>query len=396
MRVLLNCFSAAARKTGIGHYATALMNHLKAVPECEVVPFAPGSWSRPARLLVERLGRKGRGANPSAAGKAKPGPGQRIVSFLRDMSKAWYGWRFQGIARRGSFDIYHEPNVIPLETDLPTVATIPDLSVLLHPQWHPADRVAFYEREFHRTLPRINHFLTISEFARQEIIHTLGIAPSRITRTYCGMRPGLQPLAPEEIRPTLRRLGLPDRYLLNVGTLEPRKNVEMLLRAWCALPAPLRNANPLVLVGGWGWNFRDLFDYFHCHARPKGAIHLGYLADADLVHVYNGARALLFPSFYEGFGLPPLEMMACGGAVVASTAGAHVEIFGQHAPLIDPRDEDGWHAALNRLCLDDDWCQSLRQGSTAFARPFTWDRCASETMAVYRDVLSNRTQRQAA
>jgi alpha-1,3-rhamnosyl/mannosyltransferase len=107
--------------------------------------------------------------------------------------------------------------------------------------------------------------------------------------------------------------------------------------------------------------------------------------------VYNGARALVYPSLYEGFGLPPLEMMACGGAVLASTAGALVETVGSRAHLIPPGDEDGWRDGLRRVLEDDDWWRALRLGVTAVARPFTWDQCAADTLRVYRS-LSGGTE----
>jgi alpha-1,3-rhamnosyl/mannosyltransferase len=186
---------------------------------------------------------------------------------------------------------------------------------------------------------------------------------------------------------------LPPRYLLCLGTIEPRKNVLTLLRAYCALPAALRERWPLVLAGAWGWNTEAVADYFHAEARHRGVLHLGYVADAHLAAVYNGARALVYPSRYEGFGLPPLEMMACGGAVLASTAEALAETVGGQAHLVHPEDVDGWRAALARVLTDDNWWRALRQGAMAHARRFTWDRCAEETWAVYRTVLGQGMDR---
>jgi alpha-1,3-rhamnosyl/mannosyltransferase len=159
-----------------------------------------------------------------------------------------------------------------------------------------------------------------------------------------------------------------------------------LLRAYCDLPAPLREAWPLLLVGGWGWNTADVAAYFHDEARHRGVLHLGYIADEFLPALYSGARALVYPTLYEGFGLPPLEMMACGGAVLASTAGAVREIVGSKAHLTDAEDIAGWRAALARVVQDDDWWRQLRRGVEAVARPFTWDHCAADTLRVYRTV----------
>src|SRR6185295_5368864 len=122
-------------------------------------------------------------------------------------------------------------------------------------------------------------------------------------------------------------------------------------------------------------------------ARHRGVRHLGYVADADLPALYGGARALAFPTYYEGFGLPPLEMLACGGAVLASTAGAVRETVGRQAHLIEPDDLQGWRSAMGRMIVDDDWRAFLRRGAAAVARPYNWQRCASKTFQAYCRVL---------
>jgi alpha-1,3-rhamnosyl/mannosyltransferase len=292
--------------------------------------------------------------------------------------------QFHRLRQNRACDLYHETDFIPLPSDRPTVATLHDLSVLLHPEWHPPDRVAFYEQQLPRVLAQACHFLTVSEFSRQEAIQHLGIAPERVTRTCSGVRPRLGPRPAPEVHQTLRQLQLPARYLLYVGTLEPRKNLLLLLRAYCAVPASLRDRWPLLLVGKWGWNTGALAHYLHEVARHRGVIHLGYLPEAYLPALYNGARALVYPSLYEGFGLPPVEMLACGGVVLASTAGATVETVGGQAHLIHPEDLDGWRDALIRVTTDDEWWQALRQGGPERVRHYTWDQCAAATWRVYR------------
>jgi alpha-1,3-rhamnosyl/mannosyltransferase len=122
----------------------------------------------------------------------------------------------------------------------------------------------------------------------------------------------------------------------------------------------------------------------------SGIIHLGYVPEAHLAALYNGARALVFPSLYEGFGLPPVEMLACGGAVLASTAGAVAETVGGQAHLIEPLDVDGWRQAMQRVLTDEDWWQSLRRGAVEAAKPFTWEQCAVDTIQVYRKLTGER------
>src|SRR5262249_16811830 len=155
---------------------------------------------------------------------------------------------FRAHCRLHAYDLYHEPNLLPLPCDLPTVVTVHDLSVLLHPEWHPADRVLAFEREFRDGLARTTHVLTDTDFTRQEVIDTLGLPPDHVTCVHLGISPDLRPLPAGDLAGGLRRLGLPPEYLLHVGTLEPRKNLLMLLRAYCALPAAVRTRFPLLLV----------------------------------------------------------------------------------------------------------------------------------------------------
>ena len=385
MRVLVSHLGLETQKTGVGHYAGELVRCLRALPgEHQVFEY------RHAFLHRLRQRRRTGTGTPAAPGL----PGNSLKVLVRNRFRSWkhtlvrcYAWLAY---RSRHFDLYHEPNFIPLPCELPTVATVHDLSVVLHPEWHPPERVARFERYFRGSLERCRHLLTVSESARQEIIHTLGVPPERVTCVYNGVRPGLRRLPPAEVSEQLRQLGLPPEYLLYVGTIEPRKNVLRLLRAYCGLPAALRVRCPLLLVGGWGWRADDVAAFYHDEARHQGVRHLGYLPEERLPIVYNGARALLSPSLYEGFGLPPVEMLATGGAVIASRIGPHEETCGKVACLVEPEDIGGWHDALERILTDDGWREQLRAGAVEAARPFTWERCAADTLAVYRRTLGMR------
>jgi alpha-1,3-rhamnosyl/mannosyltransferase len=391
MRVLVNQWLATGPKTGIGHYAVELLRALRRRGEGDKFLAYPPGWLRRVRAAW------------SAVGPGRPGglPAARSpLAALREASRRWLRRWSQGLraahfrtfAALRDFDVYHEPNYVPFPCDRPTVATLHDLSLLVHPEWHPADRAAWFAGNVGPMLRRCGHFLADSDFSRREAMRELGIAPERITRVYVGIRAHLGPVAPAAAARTLQRLGLPPRYLLYVGTIEPRKNVLVLLKAYCALPEPLRARWPLLLVGRWGWNAGAEADYLQREASHRGVLHLGYAAEEHLPALYNGARALVYPSFYEGFGLPPVEMMACGGAVLASTAGAVAEVVAGHGHLIDPQDLDGWRAALARVVTDDDWWQALRRDVAGVARAYTWERCAAQTVQVYRSLCRGLPQ----
>jgi alpha-1,3-rhamnosyl/mannosyltransferase len=387
MRVVLNQSTALGARTGVGHYTAELLKSLRALAPMDRLDAFPPSWWGQASRLASRV-RSDRGQT-SAAALPKPASApyrDRFTVGLRNLERQALSSWFRLRTRMRSYDLYHEPNFIPLPSDIPTVVTLHDLSVLLHPDWHPADRVAHYERYFHRGLKNVRHFLTVSEFTRQEVMRLLGVPAECVTRTYLGIRSNLKPLSAEATAEALQSTGLRPGYLLFVGTIEPRKNPLLLMRAYCDLPAALRERCPLILAGGWGWNTAPIAEFHRDEARHRGVVQLGYVGESRLAALYNGARALVFPSLYEGFGLPPLEMMACGGAVLASNAGSIAETVAGRAHLIDPHDLAGWRAALERVIQDDDWHASLRRGVVEWAARYSWENCAAETIRVYRQV----------
>jgi len=393
MRVLINGLAAAGAKTGVGHYTAELVQALPRVapPGDEVVCFQP-DWARQLKAGWAWLRRWLAPAQATrvVAGLPRPTLRSHLLDAAKQVGLQFYRRRFAALARQG-FDLYHEPNFIPLACDLPTITTVFDLSVLLHPQWHPADRVRDFERRFFQGLRRCVHVLTIAEFGRREVIQKLGLPPERVSRAYMGVRRGFAPLPPAMVAAQVAELGLPPRYLLHVGTLEPRKNLVTLLRAYVDLPRRLRERCPLVLVGGWGWNSAEIFDWLQATGPDQHILHVGYLPEEALPAVYNAARALVFPTHYEGFGMPIIEMFACGGAVLASTAEAVVEVARGQAHLIAAEDVIGWREAMQRIIEENDWHAELCRGGPAIARGFTWEACARDTWQAYQRALGTTT-----
>jgi glycosyltransferase involved in cell wall biosynthesis len=383
MRVLFNAFTACRMRTGVGCYAANLLAALKRLAGNRVRAFPDGWLGRVATAGSSLLG-KPRPAD--ATHQAPKSLGLRLqmkgVAYSAARKLCEGGFRLASLRR--DYDLYHEPNFIPWRCNIPAVVTVHDLSAILHPEWHPADRAAFHERHLERGLRDSAHVITDTECVRQEVIRLFGIHPNRVSAVHLGVRDDLRPMTDAETRPALARLNLDSPYLLYVGSIEPRKNLLMLMQAYCSLPDAVRARCPLVLAGPWGWNFAGVRSYYDSTARHRGVAHIGYVADADLSALYNGARALVYPSHYEGFGLPPLEMMACGGAVLASTAAAIRETCGDLACLVDPDDHDAWRDAMYRVAIDDDWRETLRAGAAAHAARFSWRQCAAETWDLYR------------
>ncbi|QJX00892.1 glycosyltransferase family 4 protein [Frigoriglobus tundricola] len=384
MRVLFNGVTLLKPKTGIAHAAANLHAALVSGYPTDTFWLYPGAW-------VSRLaGRVFRSPTrvPTASVNKHPGRLKQLArSAIGSVAKAGYAAHFQAAARVGRFDLYHEPNFVPFRTGLPVVVTVFDLSVLLFPQWHPAERVKAHEHAYTRGIERADHVIVGTEAVRAEVQRYLGLSPDRVTAMLCGVGPQFRP-QPAGAGVAIRaKHGLPTRYTLYVGTIEPRKNVGMLLRAFCDLPAAQREACPLVLAGGWGWKTEAERELFRSEAKHKGVRHIGYVPDEDLPALYAGADALLYPSFYEGFGMPPVEAMACGTAAVTSTADAVREVVGRNALTIDANDLAGWREVLARVADDPEFLSDYRRRGPAHAATFTWDACARVTYGVYRKVL---------
>ncbi|MSU80128.1 MAG: glycosyltransferase family 1 protein [Gemmataceae bacterium] len=393
MRVLFNQLSTIGARTGVGHCALELLKQLDCLPGASVTGFPFERWLRwdeRIKRLHQFLSSMRNGWKPSRRLLPMAILGTLASTAYLSARRAYERW-LDSIYREAffgsAFDLYHEPNFIPFASSLPTVTTLHDLSVLRFPQWHPQTRVAWFEEHFPRALQQSAHFIAVSQFTRREIIRHLHVPPSRVTYVPNAPRACFRPLPASAVAEMLRKHGLPEQYLLCVGTIEPRKNILRLMQAYCSLPESLRERWPLLLVGAWGWKFADEKSYYESEGRHHNIRHVGYVSDADVPLLYNGARALIYPSLYEGFGLPPLEMLACGGAVLASNIEPIIEVVGTHGHLVAPEDIDGWRDALLRVVTEDDWWRHLRQGAEAVASSYSWQRSAAETLAVYRRVL---------
>lgn len=389
MRALIGVRCLIQPKTGIGHYTEELLKALPLLPGAPRVTTFPGPFllgaTRSGMALAKSLGRlrpsktasKAPTAATSLAGMPKPPLMERVYDWLLDRE-----------LRSGKYDFYHEPNYFARPCDLPTIVTVCDLSALLHPQWHPADRVRRHEQLFRWLVPSGAHFLTISEYVSREMETVLGVSRSRIQVTCCGVRDHLKPQPRSAIAAGLARLGLPADYFLHVGTIEPRKNLGLLMKAWGDLPQEIRSRHPLVLVGGLGWKESGVLELMN-RLKPQGLIHLGYLADEDLPILYGGALALVYPSHYEGFGMPPVEMLACGGVVLAAPAGAVREVASPAAHIIESSDPADWREAMVRVATDRDWHRHLASKAIETASRHTWKRCAESTLAGYQTLLAS-------
>ncbi|PKO22871.1 MAG: glycosyltransferase family 1 protein [Chloroflexi bacterium HGW-Chloroflexi-1] len=284
-------------------------------------------------------------------------------------------------------ELFHatEHLLLPLQ-GIPTVLTVHDLIFRRLPEHHkPLNR--WY---LNLTLPlfcrRATHVIAVSEQTRRDLISTYHLPPEKITVIQEAADPRFRPQPPETVAMVQARYSLPDRYVLFVSTIEPRKNLIRLLAAFERVHAAgLTDA--LVIVGKRGWLYDDFFAALERSPARQAVIFPGYVPDADLPAVYGGSQVCAFPSLFEGFGLPVLEAMACGAPVVCSNTSSLPEVAGDAALLVDPLDIDAIADTLYRLLADPDLRADLARRGLVQAARFSWPRAATETLAVYRRLL---------
>jgi glycosyltransferase involved in cell wall biosynthesis len=288
----------------------------------------------------------------------------------------------------GRVDLFHGTTYsVPARCRARTVATVHDLALLRHPELGPGHLVAMVRRAT-RNLAGVDRIVAVSESTRNDIVELCGVPPERISVVYNGCSSDFYPRPRAEcIRAAERHWQLEGPFLLNVGTVEPRKNLPNLIRAFARLRRQRNLPHRLVVVGGKGWGSEPLTDV----ARSEGVgevVHFVGAAPYGLLPVlYGAADVFVYPSLYEGFGLPVVEAMASGTPVVASSCAALAEIADGAALLPDPGDPEQIAAAIEK-CLDASTADDLRSRGRKRAAHFTWSRSAAATLAVYEQVLA--------
>ena len=247
-----------------------------------------------------------------------------------------------------------------------------------------------YQRVFTKQSSKnADHVIAISHCTANDVHERFGVPAERITVVYPGVGKEYRPVRqPQVLREFRRTHDLPDRFLLFVGTLEPRKNLLMLLRAYSQFRRQVQEGYKLVLVGGRGWLYQPILAALEQLELTGDVIFPGFVPEPELPLWYNAAEAFLYPSLYEGFGLPPLEAMACGTPVVVSDASSLPEVVGDAGLLIDPQCSDEWTEAMVRLSMQPDLKTELGLRGLARAQQFSWQRTVQETVPVYQRTCS--------
>lgn len=284
-------------------------------------------------------------------------------------------------------DVLHSPDFIPpFRRRCRSIITIHDLAFLLYPQYLTKSSARYYG-QIDQAVRHTDHIIAVSESTRRDIVRLLGVPEPMITVIHEAPRRFFHQLPDVDLRPRLhQRFGLERDFVLFVGTIEPRKNIPTLLSAFQQLLDHYRPEVDLVLAGAPGWLTDELHSLVGRLKLDHRVHFLGRVSDQELVWLYNAARVFVFPSFYEGFGLPPLEAMACGAPVIVSNVSSLPEVVGDAGLLFDPTDPTDLTVAIWRLLSDETLRREMIEKGLRRAARFSWQRAARETLELYRRV----------
>ena len=360
------------RRAGVSNYVEALLAHLGQIDQ----------RNRYTVYTTRGLDQHALGLPPNFA--VRP---SRLPTINPRLRIPWEQLRAPALLRLGRADVYHGVlNVVPLACPVPSVVTIHDLSAFLFAQTFRRVNRAYTQWAIRVACRRATRILAVSEYTKREIVRWLGVAPERVVVTYDAAEPRFSPPEPAALEAFRHRTGLPERFVLFVSTLEPRKNLPTLLEAYARIAAA--TDAPLIIGGGKGWLYDEIFAKAAALGLGERVRFVGFIDNADLPLWYASATVFTLPSLYEGFGMPLLEAMSCGTPVVASTSSSLPEVVGDAGLLVPPTDAEALGAALLRVLSDAELRAELRERGLRQAQRFSWRQTAERTLAVYVDACA--------
>ena len=382
IKLAINATALLYPGTGIATYTRNLAETLLQTGQVEARFFYYAGWSRILREV----------SLPAIS------PLKRLIKTLvprpYEVSRLVQQWRFRKGVAKYRPDLYHEPNYLSFRFDGPIVITVHDLSHVRYPETHPVDRVRAMNKFLPQAMEMASQIIVDSRFVKGEVVSHFGVDPAKVHAIHLGIGKNYVPRSAEELGPVLARLGLSaKKYILAVGTLEPRKNLIQAIDAYAGLPEAVRKSTPLVIAGMKGWLAGELQARINKYEDRGEVRWLGYVPAEILPMLYSGARMLVYPSLYEGFGLPVLEAMASGIPVITSNQASLPEVAGDAGIMVEPRDGDALREAMLRLIEDEAEVRRRSELGLAQAAKFTWRACARNTLAVYRKALQSTGQR---
>ena len=377
MHIGLDGLPLTEPKTGVGHYTFELARAI-----ARVEPGSAFELLYPSNYPLIRFA-------ADSAGNSLPENLKLKRALVGPLGRYWWSNGLPRYVRRNKIELFHGTNYdVPLWRRCATVLTIHDLSLLLHPETHRQRSVRRGRRRLPLMARTADAIITPTESVRREVYEYLEIDKEKVFAVPEAARDCFHLLALADSEAARRRLGVGDNFILAVGTLEPRKNLTVLLTAFeQALHARSMEDFQLVIAGGHGWLSGPLLAAIEKSVARERIILTDYLDDENLRALYASCRAFVYPSLYEGFGLPPLEAMACGAPVIASRIPALVETSGGAAWLFDPHDAGELTQQILDLLGDENSRQALARAGQRRASEFSWERTARATWSVYEYAL---------
>jgi glycosyltransferase involved in cell wall biosynthesis len=370
MRIAFDGTTLRPGRTGVGYYTEHLLHHLA------------GAASDDELVVVSN--------RPVDTTRALPPRVHVISSQWRVPRMVWMQTLAPRLLRGLQPAVVHFTNgMIPLASSVPTVVTIHDMSLTLYPRYHPARRVLLNRPFVDLAARRADAIITVSQSAKRDIVRLYGLSPERVHVVHEAAAPSFRPVTDRvQLNRVRHRYGLADRFILYVGTIEPRKNLPTLIDAFAARSKSGDLAHQLVCAGPYGWLSRDLEARIERLQIPRAIRFIGYVDFNDLPALYSLAEMFVFPSLYEGFGLPVIEAMASGSPVVAGPVAAVTEVAGGAIEQVEHLDAVTLGESLVALAHDASKREHLKQLGLARARTFSWERAARETLDVYRRAIN--------
>ncbi len=361
---------AGYRQAGIHQYITQTLRHL--------------SWEEegPDYILYTQYGSELERSNPGLTVV-----GSRWPTDSRLVRIAWEQLAWPASAARRKIDLLHSMAfVTPWISPCPTIVTVYDLSFVRYPDRFPAMQRLYLSTQTARSCRQARRVITISESSRQDVHRLYGVPLERIDVVNPGVDEVYQPLPEDDVAAFRQREGLPSRFVLHVGTLQPRKNIPLLLEAFARIPDPDLQ---LILVGGKGWLYDEIFHRVEALGLGDRVRFTGYVPEQDLPLWYNAAALFVLPSVYEGFGMPVIEAMACGTPVIAARTSSIPEAAGEAAALFDPQSVDELADRMATVLNNPGLLDKMRELGLRQSRQFSWKRAGRETAAVYQRALND-------
>jgi len=379
MRIGLDGIPLTKLKTGVGHYTFELARALAlAAPQDEFQLISPTSSPASIKNFHE---------------PGVPSNLQVIQAEVNSMSRHWWTIGLPWHIRRNPLALFHGTNYdVPLLGSCPTVLTIHDLVSYAHPETLLPRSVRRARYRLPIMARRATMIVTPTSVVRLEVCERLRIKPEKVVVVHDAPRGCFRPLAPNQSLATTRRLGIDDDFLLFVGTIEPRKNLLTLIRSFENVLKNTSLRPQLVIAGEEGWLTDELFGYVKVRDFGDRLRWTGYVSDDDLCALYSSCRAFIYPSIYEGFGLPPLEAMACGAPVISSSIPSIREVLGTAARLVLPTDAAALTKSIIELWENSAERQRLSEAGQARAAEFSWESTARQTREVYEAALGRKTE----